>query len=98
MPTATRASIEQERRVQAVADKAVEELRERRAKYECGDLVDEAGQQEDSPAIAEEDLKHVVSKKRNKRLSDEEFDDLWEKAIGKVTTREEVEVQVETTQ
>ncbi|KAG8421020.1 inner nuclear membrane protein enriched at telomere/subtelomere region [Metarhizium acridum] len=98
LPPTCEPDSEQERRVQAVADKAVEELRERRAKYECGDLVDEAGQQEDSPAIAEEDLKDVVSKKRNKRLSDEEFDDLWEKAIGKVTTREEVEVQVETTQ
>ncbi|KID76900.1 Inner nuclear membrane protein SRC1 [Metarhizium brunneum] len=98
LPPTCEPDSEQERRVQAVADKAVEELRERRAKYECGDLVDEAGQQENSPAIAEEELKHVVSKKRNKRLSDEEFDDLWEKAIGKVTTREEVEVQVETTQ
>lgn len=88
---------ERERRVQAVADKAVEELRERRAKYECGDLVDEEGHQEESPAIAEEELKVAVSKKRNKRLSDEEFDELWEKAIGKVTTREEIEVQVETT-
>jgi ATP-dependent phosphoenolpyruvate carboxykinase len=61
-------------------------------------LVDKAGQQEDSPAIAEEELKEAVSKKRNKRLSDEEFDDLWDRAIGKVTTRDEVVVQVETTQ
>ncbi|KHN96490.1 Inner nuclear membrane protein MAN1 [Metarhizium album ARSEF 1941] len=98
LPPTCEPDSEQERRVQAVADKAIEALRERRAKYECGDLVDEAGQQEKSPAIAEEELKHVVSKKRNKRLSDEEFDGLWEKAIGKVTTRDEVEVQVETTQ
>lgn len=97
LPPTCEPDSEQERRVQAVADKAVEELRERRAKYECGDLVDEAGQQENSPAIAEEELKEAVSKKRNKRLSDQEFDDLWDKAIGKVTTRDEIEVQVDTT-
>ena len=96
LPPTCEPDSEQERRVQAVADKAVEELRERRAKYECGDLVDEAGQQEDSPAIAEDELKEAVSKKRNKRLSDEEFDDLWEKAVGKVTTRDEIEVEEET--
>ncbi|KAK2606160.1 inner nuclear membrane protein enriched at telomere/subtelomere region [Conoideocrella luteorostrata] len=95
LPPTCEPDSEQERRVQAVADKAVEELRERRAKYECGDLVDEAGHQEDSPAIAEEELKEAVSKKRNKRLSNEEFDELWDKAIGKVTTREEVQVEVQ---
>ncbi|GAB0134479.1 hypothetical protein EsDP_00002848 [Epichloe bromicola] len=97
LPPTCEPDSEQERRVQAVADKAVEELRERRAKYECGDLVDDAGHQEDSPAIAEAELKEAVSKRRNKRLSNEEFNDLWDKAIGKVTTRDEVEVQVETT-
>ena len=89
---------EKARRVQAVADKAIEELRERRAKYECGDLVDEAGHQQDSPAIAEDELKESVSKKRNKRLNSEEFDELWAAAIGEVTAREEVVVEVEKTQ
>ncbi|KAG6007280.1 hypothetical protein E4U21_006198 [Claviceps maximensis] len=97
LPPSCEPDSEQERRIQAVADKAVEELRERRAKYECGDLVDKEGHRKDSPAIAETDLKEAVSKKRNKRLSNEEFDALWEKAIGQVTTRDEIEVQVETT-
>ncbi|KAG5985946.1 hypothetical protein E4U54_005711 [Claviceps lovelessii] len=97
LPPSCEPDSEQERRVQAVADKAVEELRERRAKYECGDLVDETGHRKDSPAIVETELKEAVSKKRNKRLSNEEFDALWEKAIGQVTTRDEIEVQVETT-
>ncbi|KAG5978997.1 hypothetical protein E4U55_005678 [Claviceps digitariae] len=97
LPPSCEPDSEQERRVQAVADKAVEELRERRAKYECGDLVDGAGIRKNSPAIAETELKEAVSKKRNKRLSNEEFDALWEKAIGQVTTRDEVEVEVETT-
>lgn len=89
---------EKARRVQAVADKAIEELRERRAQFECGDLVDEAGQQQDSPAIAEQELKESVSKKRNKRLNSQEFDELWAAAIGEVTAREEVVVEVEKTE
>ena len=88
---------EKARRVQAVADKAVEELRDRRAKFECGDLVDEEGHQQNSPAINEEELKATVSKKRSKRLNSDEFDDLWVAAIGEVTKREEVEV-IETPQ
>lgn len=87
---------EKARRVKAVADKAVEELRERRAKYECGELVDE-GQKGDSPTIPEQELKETVSRKRSKRLNKDEFDDLWAAAIGEVTAREEVEV-VEPTQ
>ncbi|EQL00461.1 Inner nuclear membrane protein MAN1 [Ophiocordyceps sinensis CO18] len=82
---------EKARRVHAVADKAVEELRERRAKFECGDLVDQTGQPQDSPAITGEDLKESVSKRRNKRLSRQEFDELWTAAIGEVATRDEVQ-------
>ncbi|KAF7560846.1 hypothetical protein G7046_g3299 [Stylonectria norvegica] len=88
---------EKTRRVQAVANKAVEELRNRRAEFECGELLDEEGKKEKSPAISEQELKETVSRKRSKRLNDEEFDDLWAAAIGEVTAREEVEV-VETTQ
>ncbi|KAJ6446155.1 sister chromatid separation protein (Src1) [Purpureocillium lavendulum] len=88
---------ERARRVKAVADKAIEELRDRRAKFECGNLVDETGKQEDSPAIAEEELKASVSKKRSKKLNSKEFDDLWKDAIGDVAEREEVSVEAETT-
>ncbi|EHK15768.1 uncharacterized protein TRIVIDRAFT_124096 [Trichoderma virens Gv29-8] len=88
---------EKARRVQAVADRAIEELRQRRAKYECGELVDESGAKVDSPAIAEEELKSTVSRKRNKRLNSDEFEDLWVAAIGEITTREEVIVEIATT-
>lgn len=74
-----------------MADKAVEELRERRAKFECGRLVDEGGQPQDSPAIAAEELKESVGKKRNKRLSKHDFDELWVAAVGEVAARDEVE-------
>ena len=87
---------ERARRVKAVADKAVEELRDRRARFECGTLVDEAGKQEDSPAIAEEELKASVSMKRSKKLSSKKFDDLWKNAIGDVADRDEVTVEVDT--
>lgn len=86
---------EKAKRVQSVADRAVEELRDRTAKFECGDLVDEQGNKADSPAMPEEELKATVSKQRSKRLNSEEFDELWAAAIGEVTGREEV-VVVET--
>ncbi|RGP70455.1 hypothetical protein FSPOR_4030 [Fusarium sporotrichioides] len=83
---------EKARRIKAVADKAIEELRERRAQYECGELVTEDGQKQDSPAIPEHELKQTVSRKRSQRLTEEEFDELWAEAIGEVATREEVEI------
>lgn len=84
---------EKVRRVKAVADKAVEELRERRAKFECGELVDENGQQSESAAIAVEELKEAVSEQRSKKLSKREFDDLWGAALGEIETRDEIEVE-----
>ncbi|KAF4587736.1 sister chromatid separation protein (Src1) [Ophiocordyceps camponoti-floridani] len=87
---------EKARRVQAVADKAVEELRERRAKFECGTPADdEGGQQHKSPAMSEDELKESVGKKRSKRLSQVEFDELWKAAIGEVTARDEVSIEKE---
>lgn len=81
---------EKARRVKAVADKAVEELRDRRAKFECGDLCDEDGKPIPTVEISEPDLKKVVSQKRNKKLSEDEFEDLWKGAIGEIMGREEV--------
>lgn len=93
LPPTCEPDSEKARRVQAVADKAIEELRDRRAKFECGELTNEAGQQEDTPTIAEEELKATVSQKRNKRMNSQEFDELWEAAIGEITGRDEVEIQ-----
>ncbi|KAL1906764.1 inner nuclear membrane protein enriched at telomere/subtelomere region [Sporothrix stenoceras] len=82
---------ERARRVKAVADKAIEELRDRRAKWECGDLVDDDGQLPEDPAIDVPVLKEVISEKRSKKMSKEEFDDLWTAAIGDIESRDEVE-------
>ncbi|KAK5150089.1 hypothetical protein LTR04_006889 [Oleoguttula sp. CCFEE 6159] len=78
------------RRVKAVADRAVEELRERNAKWECGDLVDENGHQSPAPELDEVELKQKMSDKRRKGMSQEEFEDLWKGAIPEITGREEI--------
>ncbi|KAJ5899223.1 hypothetical protein N7495_003967 [Penicillium taxi] len=88
LPPTCEPDSEKARRVKAVADKAVEELRERRAKWECGQLKE--GDNEASPEISEPDLKKEVAKKRRKGLSDTEFDDLWKGAIGEILDKEEV--------
>lgn len=98
LPPTCEPDSEKARRVKAVADRAVEELRDRRAKFECGELTDEAGQLVENPAIAEEELKESVSRKRAKKMSDKEFDELWEAAIGDITDREEIKVASETTE
>lgn len=82
---------EKVRRIKAVADRAVNELRERQAQAECGQLKDE-DRKAVRGAIDEEDLKEEVSKHRRRDMSDAEFDDLWKGAIGDVKEREEVQV------
>lgn len=88
---------EKVRRVQAVANRAVEELRDRRAKYECGEPVEPDGQPLDSPAIEVEELKQILSQKRSKRMAADEFDELWVAAIGEVKAKDEIEVHVDET-
>lgn len=81
---------EKARRVKAVADKAVEELRERNAKSECGTLTDEQGKIVRTPEIDEQDLKKHVAKQRRKDMSNQEFEDLWKGAIGDMLGLDEV--------
>lgn len=96
---------EKVRRVKAVADRAVEELRERRAAYECGEEIKRPrsdGHSDEAKTIvrasrpkleiSEEALREEVSKMRRKGMSDAEFNDLWQGALGEITGREEVEV------
>ncbi|KAI9745346.1 MAG: inner nuclear membrane protein enriched at telomere/subtelomere region [Claussenomyces sp. TS43310] len=81
---------EKVRRVKAVADRAVEQLRDRRAKWECGDLTDSAGAPVPTVEIDAEALKKEVSQKRRKGMTEAEFEELWHGAIGEITGREEV--------
>jgi hypothetical protein len=80
---------EKVRRVKTVADKAVEELRERKAQAECGTLKDDKGK-EILAEIDEQDLKKEVGKKRRRGMDEAEFEELWKGAIGEIMGREEV--------
>lgn len=89
LPPTCEADSEKARRVKAVTDKAVEKLRDRRAKWECGELRDD-GKEAKSPEISEPALKQEVGRKRRKGMSDAEFDDLWKGALGEIIGKEEV--------
>jgi len=84
---------EKVRRVQAVADKAIEELRERTSKYECRTPIDDAGTVVNTPAMEELELKQVINKKKSRKMTDQEFEDLWGSAIGEIKRREEVQAE-----
>lgn len=81
---------EKVRRVKAVADRAVDELRDRNARWECGTLVDEEGKSVSTAQVDTQDLKSAVAKKRRRGMSEAEFEDLWKHALGEIMTREEV--------
>ena len=70
------------RKVKAVKERVVEELRERNADYECGKAK--------SPEVQETILKTEISKKRHHKMTDEEFDDLWASAIGEISNTNEI--------
>ncbi|EXJ89293.1 hypothetical protein A1O3_02359 [Capronia epimyces CBS 606.96] len=107
LPPTCEPDSEKERRIKAVADRAVEELRERRAAYECGDQITSSKQPVQSSTgaaqtvtkskaskveIEEQDLKKTVSSARRKGMSPDEFEDLWRGALGDILGREEVTV------
>lgn len=89
LPPTCEADSEKARRVKAVADKAVEKLRDRKAKWECGELRD-GGKEAKSAEISEPALKQEVGRKRRKGMSDAEFDDLWKGALGEIIGKEEI--------
>lgn len=87
LPIPPRCEVDNEmsNRIVAVANKAVQELRDQRAKYECGD--DEVVK---TPYMTEPELKEAVANHRRVRMSDAEFDDLWASAMGELISREEI--------
>jgi hypothetical protein len=95
LPPTCEPDSEKSRRVKVVADRAVEELRERRAKFECGELVDNKGAPVKSPEIVADELKKEVSMKRKKGMTESEFEDLWAGALGEIVGREEVEISTD---
>lgn len=81
---------EKAKRVKAVADRVVEELRSRNAAFECGELTDTDGNPAPSPEISEETLKATLSAKKRKGMTDEEFEALWAPVIGEILSRDEI--------
>lgn len=81
---------EKAKRVKAVADRAVEELRSRNAAFECGELTDADGKPAPSPEISEETLKATLSARKRKGMTDEEFEALWVPVIGEILSRDEI--------
>ena len=82
---------EKAKRVQLVVDRAVQELRERNAKFECGDLVDETtGKSASSPELDATQLKAEVSSMKKKAMNQEEFEDLWRSALPEIIGRDEI--------
>jgi hypothetical protein len=70
------------KKVNAVKERVVEELREQNAKYECGEAA--------SPEVKETQLKQEISQKRRKGMSNQEFEELWDAAVGEVRNADEV--------
>jgi hypothetical protein len=89
LPPTCEADGETAKRVKAVADRIVDELRDRKAKVECQE-VDETGNCPTSPEIDEASLKAKISSQRRKGMSEEEFNSLFDEAIGEASGREEV--------
>ncbi|EXJ64047.1 hypothetical protein A1O7_00382 [Cladophialophora yegresii CBS 114405] len=107
LPPTCEPDSEKQRRIKAVADRAIEELRERRASYECGEEVTTpsdpvaretqavkavAKSTKSQLEVTEEDLKQTVSKMKRRGMTDEEFEDLWRGALGDILGRDEVQV------
>ena len=107
LPPTCEPDSEKQRRIKAVADRAVEELRERRAAYECGEQVTtpsnptaretEAVKTITKPTqskleVSEGELKQTVSKQRRRGMTEEEFEELWRGALGDILGRDEVQV------
>lgn len=77
------------RKVTAVANKAVEILREKRAQYECGE-PDAAGNPVETPDVAEEELKKTLASHTQKGMTDKEFNELFDRAFPETVLRDEV--------
>lgn len=72
-----------ERKVQAIKARAVEKLREQNAKYECNEAP--------QPELKEPELKKAINTLiPKKKMSNQEFEDLWSSALGEIQNSDEI--------
>lgn len=89
LPPTCEPDSEKTRKVNGIANRAVEVLRQRKAQYECGE-PDAEGHPVESPEVSEVDLKEQMAAQKSKSLTDQEFSDLFDRAFPEVLMREEV--------
>lgn len=95
LPPSCEPDSEKSQRVAVVTRRGVEKLREQNAAHECKEPLKGETKPPTSPFVSEEELKASLSAKKSKRMSQEEFDALWEPAIGEMLNRDEIEHKVE---
>ncbi|KAE9968346.1 hypothetical protein BLS_005896 [Venturia inaequalis] len=91
LPPTCEPDSEKSQRVAVVSRRGVERLREQNAAHECNEPLKGEIKPPTSPFISEQELKATLSSKKSKRMSQEEFDALWEPAIGEMLSRDEIE-------
>ncbi|KAK1068190.1 inner nuclear membrane protein enriched at telomere/subtelomere region [Friedmanniomyces endolithicus] len=82
LPPSCEPDSEKARKVSMVKERAVEQLRERNAQYECGEAT--------KAEMKETELKKLISASKRKSMSNEEFEDLWAAAIPEIQGADEV--------
>jgi len=75
---------EKQRRITIVAERALKVLRDKAARVEC--------ENETPEGMMEREIKAELLKYKSGALSDEEFDALFEAAVGEVEKRDEITV------
>ncbi|KAF2853866.1 sister chromatid separation protein-like protein [Plenodomus tracheiphilus IPT5] len=91
LPPTCEPDSEKTRKVNSIANRAVQVLRQRNAQYECSE-PDAQGNLVESPKLSEKDLKQQMAATKSKGLTDQEFGELFDRAFPEVALREEVVV------
>lgn len=91
LPPTCEPDSEKSQRVAVVTRRGVEKLREQNAAHECNEPLNGGTKPPSSPFISEQELKATLLAKKSKRMSQEEFDALWDPAIGEMLNHDEIE-------
>jgi hypothetical protein len=78
------------RLLNSFTDRGVQILRKHRAQYECGE-PDEEGNLVETPEVKEVELKQQMASETRNRLSDSEFNELFDRAWPELSLRDEIQ-------